>query len=75
MARQAAIDFGCKGTPENSEKQHVTHEIQTGTPSVVVTTTLLHAHPTGTVDDPQNEELTTKPRGFFADQFEVKHLF
>lgn len=75
MARQAAIDFGCKGIPENSEKQHVTHEIQTGTPSMVVTATLLHAHPTGTVDDLQNEESTTKPRGFFADQFENRSNF
>jgi hypothetical protein len=39
--------------------------------SVVVTTTSSHVNAEGTIDDPMDEDLLSKPRGFFADQFEV----
>lgn len=76
MARQAAVRFGQTGALGDAEGAaspgiHVDHQMITGSPSVVVTTTSTHVRPEGTVDDPQDTELLTKPRGFFADQFEV----
>jgi len=56
------------------EDTNISHELQTGSASVVVTTTSSHVHAEGTVDDPLDEDLLNKPRGFFADQFEVLTL-
>lgn len=55
-----------------SERPHL---IQTSTSSIVVTTTAGDANdqnegPTAS-DSFEGEELRTRPRGFFADQFEV----
>jgi len=41
---------------------------------VVVTTTSSHVYAEGATDDPMDEDLLNKPRGFFADQFEVLDL-
>ncbi|KAG2740907.1 tryptophan synthase beta subunit-like PLP-dependent enzyme [Suillus brevipes Sb2] len=43
--------------------------------SVVVTTTSSHVNAEGTIDDPMDEDLLSKPRGFFADQFENRSNF
>jgi len=59
---------------KNLENAHISHELQTSSASVVVTTTSSHVHAEGTVDDPMDEDLLRKPRGFFADQFEVLNL-
>ncbi|KAF9232672.1 tryptophan synthase beta subunit-like PLP-dependent enzyme [Melanogaster broomeanus] len=75
MARQAAVRFGKRDVPGGAKSADVSHELLTGSPSVVVTTTSSHVHAGGTVDDPQDQELLTKPRGFFADQFENRSNF
>jgi cysteine synthase A len=74
IARRAAIDFGRSDVVKSLEDVHISHELQTGSASVVVTTTSSHVHAEGTVDDPMDQDLLTKPRGFFADQFEVHNL-
>ncbi|KAH7889049.1 tryptophan synthase beta subunit-like PLP-dependent enzyme [Phlebopus sp. FC_14] len=74
MARQAAINFGRTDVMQGS-KEDISHEMLTGSPSVVVTTTSSHVQAEGTADDPEDEELLTKPRGFFADQFENRSNF
>lgn len=71
MARQAAIRFGQPSALNGTEGASISHEMITGSPSVVVSTTSSHVRPEGTQNDPQDMELLTKPRGFFADQFEV----
>ena len=72
MARQAAVRFGQPSALNGTEGAGISHEMITGSPSVVVSTTSSHVHPEGTENDPQDMELLTKPRGFFADQFEVR---
>lgn len=72
MARQAAIKFGQSDALNGTEGAGISHEMDTGSPSVVVSTTSSHVRPQGVEDDPQDMELLTKPRGFFADQFEVR---
>lgn len=74
IARRAAIDFGRSDVVKSLEDVHISHELQTGSASVVVTTTSSHVHAEGTVDDPMDQDLLTKSRGFFADQFEVHNL-
>ena len=72
MARRAAVRFGQLSALHGAEGGGViSHEIITGSPSVIVSTTSSHVRPEGTEDDPEDMELLTKPRGFFADQFEV----
>ncbi|KAG1751268.1 tryptophan synthase beta subunit-like PLP-dependent enzyme [Suillus paluster] len=75
IARRAAIEFGRSDIVKNLNDAHISHELQTGSPSVVVTTTSSHVHAEGTVDDPLDEDLLSKPRGFFADQFENRSNF
>ncbi|KAF8840853.1 pyridoxal phosphate-dependent enzyme, beta subunit [Paxillus ammoniavirescens] len=75
MARQAAVRFGRADVLDGTEGANISHEMLTGSPSVVVTTTSSHVHAGGTVDDSRDEELLTKPRGFFADQFENRSNF
>ncbi|KAF8444978.1 putative cysteine synthase [Boletus edulis BED1] len=72
MARQAAGRFG---QPSGVVGAVFSHEMVTGSPSVVVSTTSSHVRPEGTQDDPQDMELLTMPRGFFADQFENRSNF
>ena len=72
MARQAAVRFGQPNALNGTEGAGISHEMITGSPSVVVSTTSSHVRPEGTENDPQDMELLTKPRGFFADQFEVR---
>lgn len=72
MARQAAVRFGQPSALDGAEGgAGISHDMVTGSPSVVVSTTSSHVRAEGTEDDPQDMELLTKPRGFFADQFEV----
>lgn len=71
MARQAAVRFGQPSALNGVRGAGISHQMITGSPSVVVSTTSSHVRPEGTEDDPRNIELLTKPRGFFADQFEV----
>ncbi|KAN0091501.1 Tryptophan synthase beta subunit-like PLP-dependent enzyme [Tylopilus felleus] len=75
MARQAAVQFGRPSALNGAEAAGFSRQIITGSPSVVVSTTSSHVRPEGTKDDPQDMELLTKPRGFFADQFENKSNF
>jgi len=75
MARQAAARFGRPSALNGVEGAVFSHEMVTGSPSVVVSTTSSHVRPEGTQDDPQDMELLTKPRGFFADQFENRSNF
>ncbi|KAG1753339.1 tryptophan synthase beta subunit-like PLP-dependent enzyme [Suillus lakei] len=70
IARRAAIEFGRSDIAKGLKDAHISHELQTGSTSVVVTTTSSHVHTESTVDDPLDEDLLSKPRGFFADQFE-----
>lgn len=72
MARQAAVQFGRPSALNGAEAAGFSRQMITGSPSVVVSTTSSHVRPEGTEDDPQDMELLTKPRGFFADQFEVR---
>lgn len=67
MARERAAHFG-----ENGALSH-TAALSTATSSVVVTTTAgdVVSPEHGTLSAEDEQELRTKPRGFFADQFEV----
>ncbi|EGO00389.1 hypothetical protein SERLA73DRAFT_53570 [Serpula lacrymans var. lacrymans S7.3] len=73
MARQAAVNFGRTDLVESIDEAHSTHLLATSSPSVVVTTTSKHVQVVDgatQADDLRDEDLVTKPRGFFADQFE-----
>lgn len=74
MARQAALAFGLEDVAEGTEGVQFSHEIPTGSPSLVTTTTS-HAQSGEMFVDNRDEDLTSKPRGFFADQFENKSNF
>lgn len=74
MARQAALDFGLEDLAEGTEGVQLSREILTGSPSLVSTTTS-QAQSGKTFVDNRDEDLTSKPRGFFADQFENKSNF
>lgn len=74
IARRAAIEFGRSDIGKGLEDAHKSHELHTGSASVVVTTTSSHVNAEGSTDDPLDEDLLSKPRGFFADQFEVLTL-
>lgn len=75
IARRAAIEFGRSDIVKGLEDTHTNHELHTGSASVVVTTTSSHVNAEGTIDDPLDEDLLSKPRGFFADQFENRSNF
>ncbi|KAG1827823.1 tryptophan synthase beta subunit-like PLP-dependent enzyme [Suillus variegatus] len=75
IARRAAIEFGRSDIGKGLEDAHKSHELHTGSASVVVTTTSSHVNAEGSTDDPLDEDLLSKPRGFFADQFENRSNF
>ncbi|KAG1785365.1 tryptophan synthase beta subunit-like PLP-dependent enzyme [Suillus plorans] len=75
IARRAAIEFGRSDIGKGLENAHKSHELHTGSASVVVTTTSSHVNAEGSTDDPLDEDLLSKPRGFFADQFENRSNF
>ncbi|KAG1806093.1 PALP-domain-containing protein [Suillus subaureus] len=75
IARRAAIEFGRSDIMKGLEDARANHELHTGSASVVVTTTSSHINAEGTIDDPLDEDLLSKPRGFFADQFENRSNF
>lgn len=71
LAKHRAEHFG-------QDNLHHSAKLRTSSSSVVVTTTAagLVAPDHGPVTADDEHELRTKPRGFFADQFEVRlHLF
>jgi hypothetical protein len=60
---------GIGGTRDAAQGGHAhSHMLETYEPSVVVTTTSSHLETNTTSDE---DDLRTRPRGFFADQFEV----
>jgi len=67
LARQRALAFGKSGI---NEKPHL---MSTPSSSVVVTTTSDHSPQNGIgfTSSEESEDFSLKPRGFFADQFEV----
>ncbi|KAG2157701.1 tryptophan synthase beta subunit-like PLP-dependent enzyme, partial [Suillus bovinus] len=67
IARQAAIEFGRSDIVKGLEDAHENHELHTGSASLVVTSTSTHVNAEGTSDDPLNEDLLKKPRGFFVE--------
>ncbi|KAI9571554.1 tryptophan synthase beta subunit-like PLP-dependent enzyme [Boletus coccyginus] len=75
MARRAAVQFGQPSALNRTGGAGISHEMITGSPSIVVSTTSSHVRPKGTENDPQDMELLSKPRGFFADQFENRSNF
>ncbi|KAG2054822.1 PALP-domain-containing protein [Suillus hirtellus] len=75
IARRAAIEFGRSDIGKGLQDAHKSHELRTGSASVVVTTTSSHVNAEGSTDDPLDEDLLSKPRGFFADQFENRSNF
>ncbi|KAG1848148.1 PALP-domain-containing protein [Suillus tomentosus] len=75
IARRAAIEFGRSDIGKGLQDAHKSHELRTGSASVVVTTTSSHINAEGSIDDPLDEDLLSKPRGFFADQFENRSNF
>ncbi|KAI6010513.1 tryptophan synthase beta subunit-like PLP-dependent enzyme [Pisolithus marmoratus] len=74
MARQAALNFGLERAMEGTEGMQFSQEIPTGSPSLV-TTTMSPAKEGETIVDSGDEDLTSKARGFFADQFENESNF
>ncbi|KAJ8586187.1 tryptophan synthase beta subunit-like PLP-dependent enzyme [Rhizopogon salebrosus TDB-379] len=75
LARRAAIEFGRSDVVKSLENARTSHELQAGSASLVVTTTSSHVRAEGTVDDPMAEDLLSKSRDFFADQFENRSNF
>ena len=74
LARERAKHFGSEEAqdPAKATPTHRGHLIPTLSSSVVVTTTADEALADGVLTSPEEEkEFETKPRGFFADQFEV----
>ncbi|KAG6810682.1 hypothetical protein H0H92_010770 [Tricholoma furcatifolium] len=70
LARQRATKFGRPDSIDESSVLQRPHLVPSPTQSVVVTTTSLHVD--FDTNDPEDEEdYLTKPRGFFADQFEA----
>ncbi|RDB25008.1 Cysteine synthase 2 [Hypsizygus marmoreus] len=75
LARQRAKNFGKRDKIDASDPTaNVPQLITSSSSSLVVTTTALHVG--FDMEDPQdNEEFLTKPRGYFADQFENRSNF
>ncbi|GLB37783.1 putative PALP-domain-containing protein [Lyophyllum shimeji] len=73
IARQRAKNFGRLDSIDESNAINRPHLIPSSTDSVLVSTTSSHVQ---FEDDPkENEEFLTKPRGYFADQFENRSNF
>ncbi|KAG5653520.1 hypothetical protein H0H81_012594 [Sphagnurus paluster] len=70
LARQRATRFGRHNSINKSDIASRPHIIPSSSSSVVVTTTSLRVN-FDTEDHQNNEDYLTKPRGFFADQFEA----
>ena len=74
LARERAKHFGSEEAenPAKPTPTHRGHLIPTFSSSVIVTTTADDALADGALMSPEEEkEFELKPRGFFADQFEV----
>ncbi|KAG6833717.1 hypothetical protein C0991_005337, partial [Blastosporella zonata] len=70
LARLRATKFGRADSIDENAVLQRPHLIRSPTSSIVVTTTSLHVD--FDTNDPEDEEdYLTKPRGFFADQFEA----
>lgn len=74
LARQRATRFGRHNSIDKSDIASRPHIIPSSSSSVVVTTTSLRVN-FDTEDHQNNEDYLTKPRGFFADQFENRSNF
>lgn len=73
LARERARDFGSTPNPSHPFETHRAHLIPTASSSMVVTTTADDALEDNVLMSPREErEFALKPRGFFADQFEVR---
>lgn len=86
LARKYATDFGRHPDPpsmDGAKRGHLPtslerpHLLKTATDSVVVSTVAdVDADGDGIVDDiKEKDRLRAEPRGFFADQFEVRCLY
>ena len=77
LARERAKNFGSEsGNSATSSSAHRGHLIPTASSSVIVTTTADEALADNALMSPKEErEFALKPRGFFADQFEVCPVF
>ncbi|KAF8070786.1 tryptophan synthase beta subunit-like PLP-dependent enzyme [Lyophyllum atratum] len=74
IARQRATKFGRPDSMDESDVTNRPHYIASNTSSVVVTTTSLHVN--FDTEEPQDQDdFLTKPRGYFADQFENRSNF
>ena len=76
LAKQRALDFGRTDVThptENSHHDSILDESMAESSTVIVRTTATKDEVLGKDQSP-NDELRTKPRGFFADQFEVPSL-
>lgn len=73
LARERAKNFGSEpADPAHPAQAHRGHLIPTASSSIVVTTTADDALADNALMSPKEErEFAMKPRGFFADQFEV----
>ncbi|KAG5720481.1 Cysteine synthase 2 [Termitomyces sp. T112] len=74
LARQRAARFGRNDSLTESELLQPSHLIPSPTSSVVVSTKSLHVN-FDTDNLEEEEDYLTKPRGFFADQFENRSNF
>ncbi|OCH88640.1 PALP-domain-containing protein [Obba rivulosa] len=72
MARDRARQFGTEDELNSSPAEQRKHLLPTSSSSVVVTTTAAEALGVdqALLNNQEEEEFRTKPRGFFADQFE-----
>ena len=76
LARQRALEFGRSDVIhglDSSMSNEIGTEMTSSSSTVVVRSTATEAEVTNEESSP-NDQLHSKPRGFFADQFEVSHL-
>ncbi|KAF9497988.1 PALP-domain-containing protein [Pleurotus eryngii] len=77
LARRRAIDFGKRSSLDraNSLTDNGSPHLLKSPPSVVISTLSTHATSGADADPRADEDIISKPRGFFADQFENKSNF
>ncbi|KAG6820804.1 hypothetical protein H0H93_011098 [Arthromyces matolae] len=75
LARQRAARFGRGDSISESDPAVQSHLIPSPSSSVVVSTTALHVDFDTNDTEEEEEDYLTKPRGFFADQFENRSNF
>jgi len=73
LARQCAINFGqadLGGNIDTPADPGLSHLLTSASSSVLVSTTSSHVDPDSLNNPQDSEDFLTKPRGYFADQFE-----